>query len=165
MKKLKYISFIIMLLVVITVGDIAYAMTPSGYQCKETYIILPDDEVNHPSNCTWKYYVDGIRVYCVEPEVIFTSSINYDGKGVYYGAHSKEMSYVYEKDVGTNNVDADEQIKQAVIWAYTGYFNINNVGGQYAQKAKDLYKEAINYVNATEGSLGNPIGASQLDFT
>ena len=139
-------------------------MSPSGDQCGTSYITLPS-RLNHPSNCTWRYYVDGKRVYCVEPTVIFTSKIDYDGTGEYYGAHSKEMSYVYEKNVGTGNTDADEQIKQAVIWAYTGYFKIDEISGTYAQKAKDLYNEAINHVNATEGSLGNPIGASQLDFT
>ena len=164
MKKLKYISVMIMLLVIITVGDIAYAMSPSGNQCGVSYITLPS-RLNHPSNCTWRYYIDGKRVYCVEPTVIFTSKIAYDGTRSWSHQYSKAASYVYDKNVGTGNVDADEQVKQAVIWSYTGYFGIDELGGSHAQWAKDLYWEAINYVNATEGSLGNPIGASQLNFT
>ena len=160
MKKVKFLFAFVLLAVVLVLGPKVYAYTTGGTQTSSTNIITLPWHPGTP-NLYWRFYFKETNetVYCIEPHVVFNGNHTYNGLGKYSQATGgdarigRAMAYVIAtgevNDLGDENA---RQIKQTVIWALNGDYDIYGLdrGNGYVNRAIAVYENALNAANGTD---------------
>lgn len=163
MKKIHkiYIAFIAVLVIIFSGAQKVVALTSGAAKFDTLYVGVPEHDAVYNGPALYYYTLDGAMAYCLEMAVKVVKT-----EYAPFAYSDPRIGYALVADHGyTNNVAANFQIRQAVIWALLGQINIENL---YAgdpgcvQAAKNLYYAAASYT----GSLGNPpISDSNISFT
>ena len=164
LKLFGIIAVIFMSLIIFSKGNV-YAAITQGDQLSSTNLIrLPW----HPGtpNLYWHFYFRDTNqtVFCIEPHVTFNSGHTYGYVGKYTGDVGKQMSYVYDSNPPVGSLNETLQVKQTVIWALNGDFNIYGLdrSNTYVNIAIQLYEEARANFNGAD--ISNQMSNHNLTF-
>lgn len=172
-KKIKFLGVFILVLVlgIIIMPKDILAYTTKGVRM---YGDNPADNYNlitlpwHPGtpNLYWRFSFTETdqTVYCIEPHVVFNGGQTYNGLGKYAGDIGRQMSYVYDSNPPVGTWQEAGQVKQAVIWALNGDYDIYSLdrNNPYVNIAIALYEESKNNFNGAD--ITNQMSVHELTY-
>ncbi|MGN1012535.1 MAG: SpaA isopeptide-forming pilin-related protein, partial [Clostridia bacterium] len=171
-KRLKILGIVTLLTlsIFLTIPKGVFAWVTKGEQISSTNLITLPWHPGTP-NLYWRFSFSdtGQVVYCIEPHVVFNGGHSYGYLGKYSAATGKgsdigrQISYVYSANIGLSD-NENHQIKQAVIWALNGDYDIYGLdrNNWYVNRAIQLYEEAKN--NASGIDIYNQMSTHDLYF-
>ena len=166
-RKFKFLGMIVtmFILCVIFSKNNAYAYLTKGDQFGSTNLITLPWHPGTP-NLYWHFYFSdtGQTVFCVEPHVVFNGGHQYSSLGKYSGDVGRQISYVYDNPPAGLSWEEGMQIRQAVIWALNGDYDIYSLDRKngYVNIAISLYEAAK--ANANGADINNQMSTQSLTF-
>ena len=166
-RKLKFLGMIVAMFILCVVfsKNNAYAYLTKGDQFGTTNLITLPWHPGTP-NLYWHFYFSdtGQTVFCVEPHVVFNGGHQYSSLGKYSGDVGRQISYVYDNPPAGLSWEEGMQIRQAVIWALNGDYDIYSLdrSNGYVNIAISLYEAAK--ANANGADINNQMSTYSLSF-
>ena len=125
MKKIHklYIAFIAVLVIIFSGAQKVVALTSGAAKFDTLYVGVPEHDAVYNGPALYYYTLDGAMAYCLEMAVKVVKT-----EYAPFAYSDPRIGYALVADHGyTNNVAANFQIRQAVIWALLGQINIENL--------------------------------------